>query len=106
MQFFNYKFKNKISLLTMLIKELLDNQKVIFCGPLFNESDEFLKDYDTVIRTNNFFSIDKNILKSERCDILITNRLYYKFNHNIIIENLDKIKCLIIFRIGICLEEN
>ena len=81
----------------MLIKELLDNQKVIFCGPLFNESDEFLKNYDTVIRTNNFFSIDKNILKSERCDILITNRLYYKFNHNIIIENLDKIKCLILF---------
>ena len=78
----------------MLIKQLFDDKKLIFCGPLFNESDEFLSDYDTVIRTNNFFSIDKDILKSERCDVLISNRLYYRFNHQAILENFHKIKIL------------
>lgn len=51
-----------------------DNKVILFAGPLYNESDEELKKYDVIIRTNNFFNIKEK--KSERCDILICGKQF------------------------------
>lgn len=69
----------------------LKNKTVIFVGPLGNPSDTYLAKYDYVIRTNNFFGIDKDHLNSNRCDILLCNKLYTTTNVYKIIENLPNI---------------
>lgn len=75
---------------------MFNKKRIIFIGPLGNIEDKFLKQYDFVVRTNNFFSIDKELLKSERCDILVVNNLYVRCHHDKIIKNMNKIKYLLV----------
>lgn len=76
---------------------IFNNKRIIFVGPLGNPTNAELKLYDIVIRTNNFFSIDKTILKSTRCDVLLVNSAYYRYNYGIILQNLDKYQYLMCF---------
>lgn len=73
---------------------MLDKKTLIFVGPLGNPTDEYLKKYDYVIRTNNFFSISHRILNSNRCDILSVNRIYSISHCDFIISKLHAIKFL------------
>jgi len=79
----------------MSLRDLINDKKIIFCGPLFNKDDEFLKEYDTVIRTNNFFSIDPQIRNSSRCDILVCNSIFSKRYTHKIIENIDTVQIVL-----------
>ena len=74
---------------------IFDDKKIIFIGPLGNPADNIVNQYDIVVRTNNFFSIDKDILKSERCDILIVNTLFSKNYSELIENNIDKVKFIL-----------
>lgn len=71
---------------------MLNNKRVLFIGPLGNPDKKFVDEYDIVVRTNGFFSIDKKILKSDRCDILIVNQLYSKLYGKTVNDNMDKVK--------------
>ena len=76
----------------MSLREFLNDKKIIFCGPLFNKDDEFLSEYDVVIRTNNFFSIEPELRNSSRCDILVCNSIFSKRYSDKIVENIDEVK--------------
>jgi hypothetical protein len=71
---------------------MLDNKRILFVGPLGNPDNNLMDKFDIIIRTNNFFSIDKRVLKSSRCDILIVNKLYSTKYSDIINNNIDKLK--------------
>lgn len=74
----------------------INNKKLLFIGPIGNPVKSFIDKFDFVIRSNNFFSIKKNILFSYRCDILVVNNIYTKLYHHIIDKNIHKIKYLIV----------
>lgn len=74
------------------MENILSNKKIIFVGPLGNPANEYLKKFHYVIRTNGFFTVDKKLLNSERCDILVVNKLYSTMYYDVIIKNLKKVK--------------
>ena len=75
----------------MPLKEYINNKKIIFCGPLFDKDDKYLEEYDIVVRTNNFFSIEPELRNSSRCNILICNSIFSKRYTHKIVENIDHI---------------
>ena len=75
--------------------QILKGKNIIFVGPQGNPTDEQFAEYDYVVRTNNFFGINKKHLNSQRCDILLCNSLYSNNHHNTIVKHLPDLKyCL------------
>lgn len=70
----------------------INNKKLLFIGPMGNPTQSFVNNYDLIIRTNNFFSIKKNVLFSYKCDILFVNGLCINKCHRIINKNMHKLK--------------
>jgi len=58
------------------MKDIFDGKKIIIVGPAKNQpTDEFLYNFDYVIRTNNFMN---SSISNKRCDMLLLNHVTAK----------------------------
>lgn len=84
----------------------ITQKKLLFIGPLGRLPKNYINSFDYVIRTNNFFGINKKYLTSDRCDILVANPFCVRNRHELIMKNISNIKYLLIENSSIILLKN